>query len=107
MRPASPQQAQHHMRHVLGKRITGRRGTRVKEHTDRALKIADVLYRQYQVGPYQYRLHHLLWYLNTRIQALGSSSQYRHWLTVRIIVVALGQWPQWEAMLNGSWQSPN
>ena len=103
MRPASPQQAQHHMRHVLGKRITGRRGTRVKEHTDRALKIADVLYRQFQVGPYQYRLNHLWWYLNAHIQHLKPSSQYRHWLTVRIVVISLGKGEQWFPLLSGAW----
>jgi len=112
MRPANPQQAQQHMRHLLGKKITGRRGTRVKEHTDRALKIADVLYRHDQVGPYQYRLHHLLWYLNTHIQNLKPSSQYRHWLTVRLIVQALSEWERWQPILNDhkpatSAQDPN
>ena len=94
------------MRHLLGKKITGRRGTRVKEHTKRALRIADILYRQYQVGPYQYRLHHLSWYINTHIQALKPSSQYRHWLTVRIIVIALDKEVQWLPLLKGSWVEP-
>ena len=103
MRPANPQQAQQHMRHLLGKKITGRRGTRVKEHTTRALTIAEVIYRQYQVGPYQYKLHHLLWYLNTHIQSLKQSSQYRHWLTIRIIVMALDKEEQWLSLISGSW----
>ena len=106
MRPANPQQAQQHMRHLLGKKITGRRGTRVKEHTKRALRIAEVLYRQFQVGPYQYRLHHLSWYLKAHIQALKPNSQYRHWLTVRIIVIALDKQAQWLPMLSGSWVKP-
>ena len=101
MRPANPQQAQQHMRHLLGKKITGKRGTRVKEHTKRALTIAGVLYRQFQVGPYQYRLHHLLWYLSTHIQPFKPSSQYRHWLTVRVIVIALGKGGQWIPLLGG------
>ena len=99
MRPANPQQAQQHMRHVLGKKITGRRGTRVREHTERALTIAGVLYRQFQVGPYQYNLRHLVWYLDIRIQALRPSSRYRHWLTVRLIVQALNRWEKWQAAL--------
>ena len=106
MRPANLQQAQQHMRHLLGKKITGRRGTRVKEHTKRALTIADVLYRQFQVGPYQYRVHHLLWYLNTHIQSLKPSGQYRHWLTIRLIVKALGKGEQWLPLLSGSWVTP-
>lgn len=99
MRPANPQQARRHMRHVLGKKITGRRRARVKEHTERALTIAEVLYRQFQVGPYQYNLRHLEWYLGTRTQALKPSSRYRHWLTVRLIVQALNQWEKWQAVL--------
>ena len=106
MRPANPEQAQQHIRHLLGKKITGRRGTRVKEHTKRALRVADVLYRQFQVGPYQYRLHHLSWYLNAHIQTLKPNSQYRHWLTVRIIVIALDKEDQWLPLLKGSWVEP-
>ena len=103
MRPANLQQAQQHMRHLLGKKITGRRGTRVKEHTKRALTIADALYRQFQIGPYQYRLHHLSWYLNNHIQHLKPSSQYRHWLTIRLIVIALDKDGQWLPLLKGAW----
>ena len=106
MRPANQQQAQQHMRHLLGKKITGRRGTRVKEHTKRALTIADVLYRQFQVGPYQYRVHHLLWYLKTHIQPIKPSSKYRHWLTMRIVVKALDREAQWLSLLSGSWGEP-
>ena len=99
VRPANPQQAQQHMRHLLGKKITGRRKTRVKEHTKRALTISDAIYRQFQVGPYQYQLHHLSWYLNTHIQPLKPSSQYRHWLTVRMIVMVLNRAEQWLPLL--------
>ena len=106
MRPANPQQAQQHMRQLLGKKITGRRGTRVKEHTKRALTIADVLYRQFQVGPYQYRVHHLLWYLKIHMQPFKPSGQYRHWLTIRLIVKALGRESQWLPLLSGSWGKP-
>ena len=106
MRPANIHQAQQHMRQLLGKKITGRRGSRVKEHTKRALQIAEVLYRQYQVGPYQYQLHHLSRYLNTHIQNLKPGSQYRHWLTVRIIVTALDKEMQWLPLLRGPWLAP-
>ena len=103
MRPANPKQAQQHMRYLLGKKITGRRGTRVKEHTKRALAIADALYRQFQAGPYQYQLHHISWYLNTHIQLLKQGSQYRHWLTIRLIVIALSKEKQWLPLLSGPW----
>lgn len=89
MRPANSKQAQQQMRKLLGRKISGRRATKVKEHTKRALQIADVLYRQFQVGPYQYRQKHLQWYLNDHIESLTPASQYRHRLTIHIIVNVL------------------
>ena len=106
MRPASSEQAQQQMRKLLGRKIPGRRAAKVKEHTKRALQIADILYRQFQVGPYQYRQKHLKWYLNTHIQALTPASQYRHWLTLKIILVALDKEKLWVAVLHGPWQCP-
>ena len=102
MRPANPQQAQQHMRHLLGKKITGRRGTRVREHTKRALTIAEVLYRKFQVGPYQYKLKHLLWYIEIYKKDLATNTRYRHWLTIRIIVSALDKQEEWSVLLHGA-----
>lgn len=103
MRPANAKQAQEQMRKLLSRKIPGRRMTKVKEHTNRALLIADVLYRQFQVGPYQYRLKHLQWYLNIHIKFLAPATQYRYWLTLRIIVKALGLWQKWDRKLEALW----
>ncbi|MCB1662327.1 MAG: hypothetical protein H7A03_08195 [Pseudomonadales bacterium] len=101
MRPANSEQAQQQMRKLLGRKIPGRRATKVKEHTKRALQIADALYRQFQVGPYQYRLSHLEWYFNIHIHTITPASKYRHRLTARIIVKALGRWEDWQHKLDG------
>jgi len=106
MRPANTTQAQQKMLQLLGNRIPGRRTTKVKEHRERAKHIADTLYRHFQVGPYQYRLKHLLWYLNTHIQPLQAATQYRHWLTARQVVIALERWQHWQPRLVGSWMRP-
>lgn len=106
MRPANSHQAQQHIRQLLGAKITGRRSTRVKAHLTRAAHIADTLYRQFQVGPYQYRLGHIHWYLSEHIQPLSPSSQYRHWLTVREILKALQRWERWRDALQGPWLRP-
>lgn len=103
MRPANPQQAIRHMEHLLTRKLTGKRSTRVKEHLTRAKRIADVLYRQFQVGPYQYQLKHLRWYLEAHIQGIKSATRYRHWLTVRNIIVALGKEADWLPCLQGGW----
>ena len=94
------------MKYLLGKKIKGRRSTKVKEHLTRAALIADVLYRQFQVGAYQIQLKHLWWYLEVYINSLAPETQYRHWLTVRFIVKALDKWVQWQPLLCGPWVCP-
>jgi hypothetical protein len=107
MRPANTAQAQQHMRQLLAGKITGRRRTRVKEHTQRAQHIAECLYRRFQVGPYQYRLHHLLWYLDSQTKPLSPATRYRHWLTIQIIVLALQREGDWKNHLYGPWVKPS
>jgi len=48
----------------------------------------------------------LQWYLNTHIQLLKPTSQYRHWLTTRQVIMALDKWHQWQHALIGPWQLP-
>jgi len=107
MRPANLDQAKRHMHHLLAYRIKGRRSTKVREHLKRATQIAEVLYQHFQIGPYQIRLKHLQWYLSSHIQSLKPASQYRHWLTIRHIIMALEKGQRWESELNGAWCSPS
>lgn len=106
MRPANIPQAQQQMQKLLARKIPGRKATKVKEHLKRANTIADALYRRFQVGPYQYQLKHIRWYLTTQAQHLKPGTRYRHWLTLRYIIGALGKERQWEPHLKGSWQQP-
>ena len=99
MRPANHKQAEQHMEHLLNRKLKGNRGTRVKEHTHRAKKIAALIWKRFQVGPYQYQLKHLKWYLDTQIRHLKPATQYRHWLTVKNIIVALGKESDWMSRL--------
>ena len=106
MRPANQQQAERHMEYLLNRKLKGNRSTRVKEHTHRAKKIAAMIWTRFHVGPYQYQLKHLKWYMDTRIRHLKPDTQYRHWLTIKNIVDVLNKEDNWEAQLQGSWTSP-
>lgn len=106
MRPANCQQAVQHMEHLLARKLTGRRSSRVKEHLNRAKLIATVVYRRFQVGPYQYQVKHLRWYLATQILQLKPTTRYRHWLTVRNIAIARNKNADWLQLLQGSWNNP-
>ena len=106
MRPANQQQAVKHMEHLLARKLAGRRKTRVKEHTNRAKRIAAVIWNRFQVGPYQYQLKHLKWYLDTQTHHLTANTAYRHWLTTKNIVAALGKEANWIGQLQGTWIRP-
>ena len=89
MRPANQQQSVQHMEHLLNSKIPGGRRTKVREHTQRAKRIATIIWARFQVGPYQYQLKHLIWCRRTQTQYLNPSTRYRHCLTHRYIVRAL------------------
>lgn len=89
MRPANQQQAVRHMEYLLKRRIKGSRKTCVKERIDRAKRIAIAIWGRFQVGPYQYKLKHLRWYMDVCIIDLAPSTRYRHWLAIKDIVYAL------------------
>ena len=106
MRPANAQQAVQHMEHLLVRKLKGKRSSRVKEHLNRAKRIAAILYHQFQVGPYQYQVKHLRWYLTTQTHQLKPATRYRHWLTITNIIDALGKNADWLLCLRGDWTQP-
>jgi len=99
MRPANQQQAEKHMEHLLNRKISGCRRSKVNEHTQRARRIAVMIWTRFQVGPYQYQLKHLIWYLNTWTRHLKPATRYRHWITLRYIVWALNKPDAWAQAL--------
>lgn len=106
MRPANAQQAARHMEHLLAYTLTGKRSGKVREHVNRAKRIAVILYRQFQVGPYQYQAKHLRWYLITQTHWLKPATRYRHWLTIKYCAYALNKESDWTGALQGSWLTP-
>ena len=105
MRPKSKYQARQHMLHLMKRRLKGSR-RKINEHYNRTLYMSDVLWTGFQVGVYQYQLKHLRWYLEEGIRPLLPATRYRHWLTVKVILEALGKEAGWTAQLRGSWTSP-
>jgi len=78
----------------------------VRAHVSRAERIAEVIYRRWQVGPHQWQVKHLRWYLEHRTADLTPSTRYRHWLTVRLLVIALEKEGDWAGRLIGPWLRP-
>ena len=102
MRPANQQQAVKHMDHLLKRRLIGNRSTKVKEHRARAKQIAIVIWQRFQMGPYQYQLKHLRWYLEVYAQNLTPNTRYRHWLTIKQIASSLNKQIEWVMLIESS-----
>ena len=94
------------MEHLLARKLTGKRSSRVSEHLNRAKRIAVILYHQFQVGPYQYQVKHLRWYLTTQTHQLKPAARYRHWLTVKYGVYARQRGPLDEGIAGAPWLTP-
>lgn len=106
MRPRGITQARQHMLHLFKRRLKGSR-QKLNRHYNRSRYIVDILWAQFQVGPYQYQVKHLRWYLTDAIEPLLPATRYQHWLTVKILLEALGKEDEWIGHLQGSWTSPS
>lgn len=104
-RPVSPAEAACKTVALLVHRLPGPRGTTVQGHLGRARLVGEALYRQWRVGPYQWRLKHLRHYLEHRTARLEPATRYRYWLTVRLLVLALKR-EAWLGRLKGPWERP-
>lgn len=104
-RPANQRAAARIARSLLAKRLPGSRRGSVRRHLARSGHIADTVWRRWQIGPYQWRLKHLRWYLQERTGDYTGSTRYQHWLTVRLLILALDK-HGWVERLNGPWVRP-
>jgi hypothetical protein len=76
----------------------GARHTSVKQHRAQASTITETIWRRWQVGPWQWQLKHVLWYLDVAIHAAAPSTRYHHWRTLRVLLHALMK-PHWIRLL--------
>jgi len=106
-RPANQRTAASTAHALLVRRLPGSRRGSVRAHLQRAVRIADRIWRRWQVGPYQWQVKHLRWYLAAQAGGFTPGTRYRYWLTVRALVFALGQDEHWLPQLQGPWVRPD
>ena len=90
---------------LLAKRLPGSRRGTVRHHLVRAGHIATSIWLRWHVGPSQWRLKHLRWYLAERTGQFSNGTRYRHWLTVRLLIMSL-EHDGWIERLDGPWARP-
>ena len=104
--PSNQRQAARQAKNLLAHTLPGSRRGSIRSHLQRAEHIADATWRRWQAGPYQWQVKHLRWYLMEMTNLYTFGIRYRHWLTVRALVFALGKEKDWLPQLQGPWQRP-
>lgn len=104
-RPPNQRAAARQAQSLLANRLPGSRRGTVRQHLARARRIAQIIWQRWQVGPYQWQLKHLRWYLQERTGDYTTGTRYRHWLTVRLLILALDH-DGWIERLDGPWVRP-
>ncbi len=105
--PANQHTAARQARALLARRLPGSRRGTVRAHLARAEHIAETIWRRWQLGPHKWRLKHARWYLTEMTRSRAPSTRYRHWLTLRALILALGHGEDWLARLDGPWRRPD
>lgn len=104
--PSHERSAAHQARNLLASKLPNPRSQTCQSHRARAGHIAEAIWRRWQVGPYQARLEHMRWYLQNKTDHHSPGTRYRHWLTVRLMVLCLGHAGNWLDRLDGPWIRP-
>ncbi|MGB5471311.1 MAG: hypothetical protein WBM64_12965 [Woeseiaceae bacterium] len=105
-RPANPRVAARQARSLLANRLPGSRRGTVRQHLARSERISQTIWRRWHVGPHQWQLKHLRWFLVEKTNDCVSCTRYRYWLTVRLLIFALDH-DGWVERLDGPWVRPS
>jgi hypothetical protein len=84
-RPGTRGQAGHQAARILEKALPGKK-TNVSRRIRFAICIAERIWVRWQVGPWQWQLKHIIWYVDLCIRSLSASARYDHWRTIRILL---------------------
>ena len=70
---------------ILEKALAGKRAN-VTRRAKAAKNIAATIWRRWQVGPWEWQLKHLNWYLVHEVARLSPSAQYDKWRAIRVLL---------------------
>lgn len=70
---------------ILRKSLPGKKSGR-RKRIEVAQVVAEVVFIRWRVGPYGWKLKHLIWYFDVYIKDSKPSTRYEHWRAVRSIL---------------------
>ena len=84
-RPGSLMKAGLQAERILEKALPGKHSNVVRR-VRFARSIAERIWKRWQVGPWQWQLKHLQWYLDFEVCGLSASSRYDQWRAIRVLL---------------------
>ena len=70
---------------ILRKSLPGKKSGR-RKRIEVAQVVAEVVFIRWRVGPYGWKLKHLIWYFDVYIKDSKPTTRYEHWRAVRSIL---------------------
>lgn len=105
-RPANENQVLAAVDNLLRRSLPGARRS-VDAHVRRGQRSALLIFRRWQVGPYQWQCKHIRWVLDHGLADLAPASRYDHWRSLEKAIAALGRRDDWLPQLRGTWLRPS
>lgn len=70
---------------ILRKSLPGKKSGR-RKRIEVAQVVAEAIFLRWRVGPYGWKLKHLVWYFYIHIRTAKAASRYEHWRAVRSLL---------------------
>jgi hypothetical protein len=107
MKPRSHIHAQKQIVILMRHKVSGRSSNNKKILLKKYAWIIEQIWRHWNVGIYQMKLHHVQWLLEEKLSHLSSGTRYKYWRWVADILVVTEKYDNWESALRGPWRNPN
>lgn len=63
------------------------------------------IYRRWRIGPSHWQAKHVRWFLGS-LSERSTGTQYRYFRYIRVCLITMDRWVDWEPHLRGPWQQP-
>ncbi len=105
MRPKNHIQARRQIYDLMRCKIAGKSPKTRKQLLKNYQMIGEILWRHHQIGIYQIKMKHVLWFFNQFLSNHTPNTCYHYWLRTAEILAVANKYQTWEAHLRGPWRN--
>lgn len=106
MTPANHNQAAWQVERLLRHALPGNSQS-VGRHVRRMRRVTELIWKRFQVGPWQWQLKHIRWALCHALRDLSAASRYDYWRSIERTLIVIERHVEWLPHLEGPWLRPN